>query len=80
MNTDDNSTYDTNGSAWTGSTGSATAEKWRDAAEECCAAGAERMRNAAEFVEDFVRAQPVKSLLIAAGVGLLAGLLILRRK
>ena len=38
------------------------------------------MRKAAETVEDFVREQPVKSLLIAAGVGFLAGLLVIRRK
>lgn len=50
------------------------AEKGREAAV------AEKLRVAAETVEDFVREQPVKSLLIAAGVGLLAGLLILRRK
>ncbi len=57
-----------------------TAETWREAAEECCAAGTEKMRKAAENVEDYVRREPVKSLLIAAGVGFLAGLLVIRRK
>jgi ElaB/YqjD/DUF883 family membrane-anchored ribosome-binding protein len=57
-----------------------TAEKWREAAADCCAAGAEQVRNATQTIEDFVRRQPVTSLLIAAGVGFVAALFVTRRK
>jgi ElaB/YqjD/DUF883 family membrane-anchored ribosome-binding protein len=49
-----------------------------EAAERCCSEWSERLRLYAEPAEDFIRKQPIKSLLIAAGVGLVIGLAIRR--
>jgi ElaB/YqjD/DUF883 family membrane-anchored ribosome-binding protein len=49
-----------------------------EAASECCSAWSEQYKHFAESAEDYVRKQPVKSLLIAAGVGLLIGLAVRR--
>ncbi len=53
-------------------------EGFAESAEECCADWSERLRAYAEPAEEFIRQQPIKSLLIAAGVGLLIGLTIRR--
>jgi ElaB/YqjD/DUF883 family membrane-anchored ribosome-binding protein len=53
-------------------------ESVAETAEECCPEWSERLRAYAEPAEEFIRDQPIKSLLIAAGVGLLIGLAIRR--
>jgi ElaB/YqjD/DUF883 family membrane-anchored ribosome-binding protein len=52
--------------------------KVADAASECCSGWTEQYKHLAESAEEYVRKQPVKSLLIAAGVGLLVGLAVRR--
>ena len=49
-----------------------------EAASECCPAWSEQCKHLAETTEDYVRKQPLKSLLIAAGIGLLVGLAVRR--
>ncbi len=49
-----------------------------EVAEECCSAWSEQCKHLAESTGDYVRKQPVKSLLIAAGIGLLVGLTVRR--
>jgi ElaB/YqjD/DUF883 family membrane-anchored ribosome-binding protein len=49
-----------------------------EAASECCSTWSEQCKHLAETTEDYVRKQPVKSLLIAAGIGLLVGLAVRR--
>ena len=49
-----------------------------EAASDCCSAWSEQCKHLAESAEDYVRKQPIKSLLIAAGVGLLLGLAVRR--
>jgi ElaB/YqjD/DUF883 family membrane-anchored ribosome-binding protein len=55
-----------------------TMEHFAHAASECCSAWSEQLRDCTNSAEDFVRKQPIKSLLIAAGVGLLIGLVVRR--
>ncbi|HKD38057.1 MAG TPA: hypothetical protein VKB78_14690 [Pirellulales bacterium] len=53
-------------------------EGFAETAEECCSEWSERLRAYAEPAEEFIRKQPIKSLLIAASVGVLIGLAIRR--
>jgi len=48
-------------------------------AEQCCAEMREKASELCSTVEDYVRREPMKSVVVAAGVGLLAGLLLSRR-
>ncbi|HTQ38472.1 MAG TPA: hypothetical protein VMJ32_05565 [Pirellulales bacterium] len=48
-------------------------------ASECCAEMREKAAELCNSVEDFVRHEPMKSVVIAAGLGLVAGLLLSRR-
>jgi ElaB/YqjD/DUF883 family membrane-anchored ribosome-binding protein len=53
-------------------------ERVSEAASECCSAWSEQCKHLAESAEDYVRKQPIKSLLIATGIGLLIGLAVRR--
>jgi len=60
----------------------AAREKMRDAkacAAECVENTRETVSKAKEGVEDFVRERPLQSILIAAGAGVLVGLLLSRK-
>ncbi len=48
-------------------------------ASECCNEMRERATELCGTVEDYVRQEPMKSVVIAAGLGLVAGLLLSRR-
>jgi ElaB/YqjD/DUF883 family membrane-anchored ribosome-binding protein len=48
-------------------------------ATECCAEMKEKAAELCNSVEAYVRQEPMKSVVIAAGAGLLAGLLLSRR-
>ncbi len=50
-----------------------------ESASECCSEMRERAAELCGTVEDFVRQEPMKSVVIAAGLGLVAGLLLSRR-
>jgi len=50
-----------------------------EGASDCARDSAERMRKVEHRVEEFVREQPLSSILIAAGVGMLLGSLWMRR-
>jgi ElaB/YqjD/DUF883 family membrane-anchored ribosome-binding protein len=54
-------------------------EQLRASASEYCAEGRDRVQQAERSFERFVRQQPFKSILIAAGVGMLLGGLWMRR-
>jgi ElaB/YqjD/DUF883 family membrane-anchored ribosome-binding protein len=54
-------------------------DRLRDSANEYYEQGRQTAREWQENVETYVQEQPVKSLLIAAGVGVLIGLLMKRR-
>jgi ElaB/YqjD/DUF883 family membrane-anchored ribosome-binding protein len=58
-------------------------EKVRDdvdrSATECCADMREKAKELCNSVEAYVRQEPMKAVVIAAGVGLLAGVLASRR-
>jgi len=51
----------------------------RDSASEYYERGRDRMYEAEQTVEDYIREQPLKSVLIAAGVGFVLGACYLRR-
>jgi ElaB/YqjD/DUF883 family membrane-anchored ribosome-binding protein len=53
-------------------------EQVAEVAQECCSAWTEQCKHLAKTTEQYVRKQPVKSLLIAAGIGLLVGLAVRR--
>ena len=48
-------------------------------ASECCSELREQAADLCSSVEDYVRHEPMKSVVIAAGLGLVAGLLLSRR-
>ena len=48
-------------------------------ATECCTEMRQRATELCGTVEDYVRQEPMKSVVIAAGLGLVAGLLLSRR-
>ena len=48
-------------------------------AAECCAEMKERAAELCSSVEAYVRQEPMKSVVVAAGLGLVAGLLLSRR-
>jgi ElaB/YqjD/DUF883 family membrane-anchored ribosome-binding protein len=48
-------------------------------ASECCADMREKAAELCGSVEDYVRREPMKSVVIAAGLGLVTGLLLSRR-
>jgi len=48
-------------------------------AEQCCAEMKEKAGELCHSVEDYVRQEPMKSVVIAAGLGLVAGLFLSRR-
>ncbi|HEY2826999.1 MAG TPA: hypothetical protein VGJ04_05305 [Pirellulales bacterium] len=48
-------------------------------ASECCSEMREKAAELCGTVEDYVRHEPMKSVVIAAGLGLVAGLLLSRR-
>ncbi|HEY2762163.1 MAG TPA: hypothetical protein VGI75_15500 [Pirellulales bacterium] len=50
-----------------------------ESASECCAEMREKASELCGTVEDYVRQEPMKSVVIAAGLGLVAGLLLSRR-
>lgn len=49
------------------------AEHLHDAATEACAAGRERVAEIEQSLEDRIRANPLQSVLIACGIGILIG-------
>ena len=51
----------------------------RASASEYCAEGQDKVQQVERGFEQFVRQQPLKSILIAAGVGMLLGVLWMRR-
>lgn len=51
----------------------------RQDASECCENGQDQVRDVVTTVEEYVRKQPLKSILISAAVGLLFGRYWLRR-
>ena len=55
------------------------AEQVRDTANDYLEQGQERMREASEGLQERVRNEPTKSLLIAAGIGFLLGIVWVRR-
>ena len=55
------------------------AQVQRERVVDAYAHGKERLRRAEASLEDHVRAKPLRSLAIAAGVGALCGLLLRRR-
>ena len=54
-------------------------EQLRASASEYCKEGRDTVQQAERSVEQFIRQQPLKSILIAAGVGMLLGGLWMRR-
>jgi ElaB/YqjD/DUF883 family membrane-anchored ribosome-binding protein len=54
-------------------------EQLRASASEYCAEGRDKVQQAEHSVEQFIRQRPFKSILIAAGVGVLLGGLWMRR-
>jgi ElaB/YqjD/DUF883 family membrane-anchored ribosome-binding protein len=50
-----------------------------ESASECCSEMREKATELCNTVEDYVRQEPMKSVVIAAGLGLVAGLLLSRR-
>ncbi len=54
-------------------------ENFAKAATECCGAWGEQCRSLGEAATKFVRDKPLQSLAIAAGVGLLVGLVVRRK-
>jgi len=48
-------------------------------AADCAKEGSEKIRQAEHSIEQYIREQPVKSMLIAAGVGLVLGRFWMRR-
>src|SRR5947209_3103996 len=58
------------GSGSIGEHARAAVEHVSEAASECCSAWNEQCKHLAESAEDYVRKQPIKSLLIATGIGL----------
>jgi ElaB/YqjD/DUF883 family membrane-anchored ribosome-binding protein len=48
-------------------------------ASECCAEMRERAAELCSTVEDYVRHEPMKSVVIAAGLGIVTGLFLSRR-
>ena len=59
--------------------GTLAKEAAREKAQEIYTRGREKTKQWEEGLESFVREQPVKSLLIAAGVGIALGILMRRR-
>jgi ElaB/YqjD/DUF883 family membrane-anchored ribosome-binding protein len=53
-------------------------EHFAEAASEYCSDWSEQLRLCTESAETYIRKQPIKSLLIAAGVGVLIGLAVRR--
>ena len=51
----------------------------RENADECYQHGRDNVRGAASTIEQYIRERPIKSVLIAAGVGLLYGRFWMRR-
>jgi ElaB/YqjD/DUF883 family membrane-anchored ribosome-binding protein len=49
-------------------------EDFAEAAAECCSEWSEQLRGFTKIAEEYIRKQPIQSLLIAGGVGLLVGL------
>ena len=54
-------------------------EQLRASASEYCEEGRDKVQQVERSVEQFIRQQPLKSILIAAGVGMLLGGLWMRR-
>ncbi|HZZ27371.1 MAG TPA: DUF883 C-terminal domain-containing protein [Pirellulales bacterium] len=50
-----------------------------NSASECCSQMREKTAELCGTVEDYVRQEPMKSVVIAAGLGLVAGLFLSRR-
>jgi ElaB/YqjD/DUF883 family membrane-anchored ribosome-binding protein len=53
-------------------------EGFAEAASEYCSGWSEQLRACTESAEEYIRKEPIKSLLIAAGVGVLIGLAVRR--
>ena len=53
-------------------------EGFAEAASEYCSDWSEQLRACTESAEQYVRKEPIKSLLIAAGVGVLIGMIVRR--
>jgi ElaB/YqjD/DUF883 family membrane-anchored ribosome-binding protein len=53
-------------------------EGFAKAASECSSDWSEQLRACTESAEEYIRKEPIKSLLIAAGVGVLIGLIVSR--
>jgi ElaB/YqjD/DUF883 family membrane-anchored ribosome-binding protein len=54
-------------------------EEIDQSASECCAEMREKAAELCTSMENYVRQEPMKSVVIAAGLGLVAGLLLSRR-
>jgi ElaB/YqjD/DUF883 family membrane-anchored ribosome-binding protein len=54
-------------------------EQVRTVAADCANEGREKVRQVEHSVEEYIREQPLKSMLIAAGVGLVLGRFWMRR-
>ncbi len=54
-------------------------EHVRENANECCQYGQDKVHGVASAFEQYIRERPVKSVLIAAGIGLLYGRFWMRR-
>ena len=54
-------------------------EEIDQSASECCAEMREKASELCSSMESYVRQEPMKSVVIAAGLGLVAGLLLSRR-
>ena len=51
----------------------------RENANECCQHGRDKVHGVASAIEQYIRERPIKSVFIAAGIGLLYGRFWMRR-